>query len=202
MKEIAVRTAQNREKSTSLFGWPGISNGWSALFSKPSLVLTAKDPNEVIPLLDCAEKAALAGNYVALLVCYEAAPVFDPAFLTRPSSSLPLAWAAVFPSISEAELPFHLGSYSAGNWSTQISRGTYDTSIDRIRDLIAVGDTYQVNFSIPLTAVLSGDSLAWYHDLCLAQGAQFSAFLDLGDHQILSLSPELFFERTGSVVRA
>jgi para-aminobenzoate synthetase/4-amino-4-deoxychorismate lyase len=202
MKEIAVRTAQNQEKDSSLFGWPGISNGWSASFSNPSSVLTAKDPDKVIPLLDSAEKAALAGNHVALLVCYEAASVFDPAFLTPPSSSLPLAWAAVFPSISEAGLPFHPGSYSAGEWSTQISRRTYDTAIDRIRDLIAAGDTYQVNFSIPLTSVFSGDSLAWYHDLCLAQGAPFSAFLDLGDHQILSLSPELFFERTGSVVRA
>ena len=202
MKEIAVGTAQTQEIGTSLFGWPGSSNGWSASFSKPSSILTARNLDEVIPLLQCAEKAALAGNYVALLLCYEAAPVFDPAFLTHSPSSLPLAWAAVFPSISEAGLPFHVGSYSAGEWSTQISRGTYDTAIDRIRELIAAGHTYQVNFSIPLNSVFSGDSLTWYQDLCLAQGAQFSAFLDIGDYQILSISPELFFERNGSVVRA
>jgi para-aminobenzoate synthetase/4-amino-4-deoxychorismate lyase len=152
--------------------------------------------------LHCAEKAALAGNYVAVLLCYEAAPVFDRAFLTNSSLTLPLAWAAVFPSVSESGLPLHGGSYSAGEWSTHISRAAYDTAIDRIRELIAAGDTYQVNFSIPLNSVFSGDSLAWYHDLCLAQGAQFSAFLDIGDHQILSLSPELFFERYGSSIRA
>jgi para-aminobenzoate synthetase / 4-amino-4-deoxychorismate lyase len=202
MKEIAVRTAQTQETGTSLFGLPGSSNGWSASFSKPSSILTARNLDEVIPLLHRAEKAALAGNYVALLLCYEAAPVFDPAFLTHSASTLPLAWAAVFPAISEAGLPFHVGSYSAGEWSTQISRSTYDTAIDRIRELIAEGQTYQVNFSIPLNSVFSGDSLTWYHDLCLAQGAQFSAFLDIGDYQILSFSPELFFERNGSVVRA
>jgi len=202
MKEIAVRTAQTQETGTSLFGSTGSSNGWSASFSKPSSILTARNLEEVIPLLDCAEKAALAGNYVALLLCYEAAPVFDSAFLTHGSSSLPLAWAAVFPAISEAGLPFRVGSYSAGEWSTRISRSSYDAAIDRIRELIAAGDTYQVNVSIPLTSVFSGDSLAWYHDLCLAQGAQFSVFLDIGDYQILSLSPELFFERAGSVVRA
>src|ERR1051325_429509 len=202
MKEIAVRSTQSQETGTSLFGCPGGNDGWSASFSKPSSILTAKHLDQVIPLLYCAEKAALAGNYVAVLLCYEAAPVFDRAFLTNSSLTLPLAWAAVFPSVSESGLPLHGGSYSAGEWSTHISRAAYDTAIDRIRELIAAGDTYQVNFSIPLNSVFSGDSLAWYHDLCLAQGAQFSAFLDIGDHQILSLSPELFFERYGSSIRA
>jgi para-aminobenzoate synthetase/4-amino-4-deoxychorismate lyase len=149
-----------------------------------------------------AEQAALSGNYVALLVCYEAAPAFDAAFATHPSSSLPLAWAAVFPTISAPTLRLEKGSYAAGDWSTHVSRSQYNKSVDRVRELIAAGDTYQVNFSIPMTCAFSGDSLAWYHDLCLAQGAQFSAWLDIGDYQILSLSPELFFEKTGNVVRA
>ena len=36
--------------------------------------------------------------------------------------------------------------------------------------------------------------------LCLAQGAQYSAYLDLGRYKVLCLSPELFFERRGNHV--
>ena len=35
-----------------------------------------------------------------------------------------------------------------------------------------------------------------------AQGAGYSAWIDLGRYQVLSFSPELFFEREGSILRA
>ena len=70
----------------------------------------------------------------------------------------------------------------------------------RIRELIAAGDTYQVNYSFPLTSTFNGDTYAWYRSLCLAQGAQYSAYLDLGRYKVLCLSPELFFERRGNQV--
>ncbi len=37
-------------------------------------------------------------------------------------------------------------------------------------------------------------------ELCLAQGARYCAYLDLDRYQVLSLSPELFFERRGDRV--
>jgi para-aminobenzoate synthetase/4-amino-4-deoxychorismate lyase len=52
-----------------------------------------------------------------------------------------------------------------------------------------------------MTAMFKGDPLAYYFDLNRAQGSRYSAFLDLEDFQILSLSPELFFERKGRNVR-
>jgi para-aminobenzoate synthetase/4-amino-4-deoxychorismate lyase len=72
--------------------------------------------------------------------------------------------------------------------------------VSRIKELIAAGDTYQVNYSFPLSASFNGDAYAWYRTLCEAQGAQYSAYIDLGRYQVLSLSPELFFERRGDRV--
>ena len=57
------------------------------------------------------------------------------------------------------------------------------TAVARIRDLIAAGDTYQVNYSFPFTSTFNGDAYAWYRDLCRAQGAQYSVYLDLGPLQ-------------------
>jgi len=79
-----------------------------------------------------------------------------------------------------------------------VSRNEYEAAVARIHDQIAAGDTYQVNYSFPLTSSFSGDPYAWYRSLCLAQGAPYSVYLDLGRFKVLSLSPELFFERRGN----
>ena len=132
-----------------------------------------------------------------MLLSYEAAPAFDPAFVTHAPSDFPLAWAAVFETHSAAE---QLESYSSTAWTPLVTRDEYDASVSRIKELIAAGDTYQVNYSFPLTSSFNGDAFAWYQDLCVAQGAQYSVYLDLGRYKVLCLSPELFFERRGDHV--
>ena len=148
-------------------------------------------------MLEFAEREARSGSHVAVLLSYEAAPAFDPAFVTHAPSDFPLAWAAVFddaPDLSERSCT------SAIVWEPLVSRDEYDRSVSRVRELIAAGDTYQVNYTFPLTASFNGDAFAWYQDLCVAQGAQYSVYLDLGRYKVLCLSPELFFERRGDHV--
>jgi len=132
------------------------------------------------------------------MLSYEAAPAFDQAFVTHQPSDFPLAWAAVFDGVAADE---ELGSYSSPAWTPLVNRDEYDRSVSRIKELIAAGDTYQVNYTFPLTSSFNGgDAFSWYRDLCLAQGSQYSAYLDLGRYKVLCLSPELFFERQGNHV--
>jgi para-aminobenzoate synthetase/4-amino-4-deoxychorismate lyase len=152
---------------------------------------------DVISVLQFAEHEARSGSHVALMLSYEAAPAFDPAFVTHQLSDFPLAWAAVFEGSIEHDE--HARS-SSTTWEPLVSRDEYDRSVTRIRELIAAGDTYQVNYTFPLTSSFKGDAFAWYRDLCLAQGAQYSVYLDLGRYKVLCLSPELFFERRGNHV--
>jgi para-aminobenzoate synthetase / 4-amino-4-deoxychorismate lyase len=177
------------------------SDNWSIRLESPTDVVRAHDLDEVIPLVREAERAARRGQYVAMMLSYEAAPAFDPALLTRsPASSLPLAWAAIFPTGSTGnDAPF--SSYATSAWKPAVTYQDYKSAIERILESIADGYTYQVNYSFPLTATFNGDPFSFYADLTRAQGAQYSAFLDLGDFQILSLSPELFFERNGLRVK-
>ena len=151
----------------------------------------------MISVLEFAEREAQSGSHVAVLLSYEAAPAFDPAFVTHAPSGFPLAWAAVFDDASAGE---QLESYASTEWKPLVTRDEYDASVSRVKELIAAGDTYQVNYSFPLTSSFSGDAFAWYQDLCVAQGAQFSVYLDLGRFKVLCLSPELFFERSGDRV--
>ncbi len=181
---------------TATFGLENNSNAWSLGLISPSSTLLATRLADVVPLLDAAEAEALAGSYVAVMLSYEAAPAFDCAFKTHSFHSLPLAWAAVFPDSSEFPTKC-AGNYSTASWQPQITRSKYTSSVERIREMISAGDTYQVNYSFPLISKFSGDAYAWYRDLCIAQGAQYCAYLDLGRYKLLSLSPELFFERRG-----
>ena len=69
--------------------------------------------------------------------------------------------------------------------------------IARIREHIAAGDTYQVNYTLRLRSQVEGDERGLYRDLCYAQRAAYAAYLNLGRYRVLSASPELFFRIDG-----
>jgi para-aminobenzoate synthetase/4-amino-4-deoxychorismate lyase len=78
-----------------------------------------------------------------------------------------------------------------------MTRAAYDAAIERIHDAIADGDTYQVNFTLPLEAEIRGDPRGLYRDLAYAQRGRYAAYVDTGTHRVLSASPELFFRIDG-----
>ena len=171
----------------------------SLIFGEPAQIRHAERMDEVVPLLGFAEARALAGAYVVVMISYEAAPAFDSALVAHRATDFPLAWAAVFASATAVDEP-ERGQFVASDWEPRVSKSEYERAVGRIRELIAAGDTYQVNYSFPLTATFSGDPYAWYRELCLAQGTNYCAYLDLDRYHVLSLSPELFFERRGDHV--
>ncbi|HYL97742.1 MAG TPA: aminodeoxychorismate synthase component I, partial [Blastocatellia bacterium] len=171
-------------------------NAWSEIFEQPCAVLTARTSAEVLPLLQRAEAEALNGKWAAVMLAYESARAFDPAIQTHSSSPVPLAWAAIFDAPARI-LSTTRGRYKNTNWEPRLSRESYSDAIESIREFIRCGDTYQVNYTFPMTCSFTGDARSWYQDLGSAQGARYCAYLDIGRYKVLSLSPELFFQRTG-----
>ena len=70
----------------------------------------------------------------------------------------------------------------------------YAAAIERIKGHIAVGDTYQVNYTLRLRAGFDGSPRALFERLAGRQQARYAALIDLGRYAICSASPELFFE--------
>ncbi|MDQ3174145.1 MAG: aminodeoxychorismate synthase component I, partial [Acidobacteriota bacterium] len=167
----------------------------------PTRTYSAARLEEVVPLLKSVDSAARSGAWAALMMSYEAAPVFDRALETHDPDAFPVAWAAVFDEPSTIKPKHTAGDYQLTAWEPQVTRSEYDQAIKRIRELIARGDTYQVNYTFPLVATFSGDPGACYRDLCHAQGAEYCAYLDLGRYKVLCISPELFFERNGDSIK-
>lgn len=177
----------------------GAPGGWRLALDSPRETRVARRVEEVMPLLEFAEERARAGAYVAVMIAYEAAAAFDSALTTHEPGEFPLAWAGVFANADERE-EHAGGSFLAERWKPGITKTDYDAALGRIRELIAAGDTYQVNYSFPLTSTFSGDAFSWYRELCAAQGAPYSVYLDLERYRVLCLSPELFFTRRGDRV--
>jgi len=175
--------------------------GWSCAFKRPLAVHVARRLDEVLPLLREAEQATQQGRWAVLMLSYEAAPAFDPAMQVHPSGDFPLGWLAVFrESLTSQPLPTTSGA-PRNLWNPLIDPESYSAGIGVIRKAISQGDCYKVNYTFPLESRFQGDAWAWYRSLGAAQGAGYSAWIDVGRYRVLSFSPELFFERKGSVLR-
>ena len=200
---------------------PGRFDGDEALlFSQPTRVLVARAPEELHGLLDEVEAEQRRGNYVAGYLAYEAGAAYGLTVKTPLPDALPLAWMAVYP-------PGSLSVLSGGEWQRRldatdvapvrealaettprlsVTRDEYVEAIARVRELIAAGDTYQVNYTVRGRFNLPSDAsgatgrvepLAYFLALVIRQAVPYAAYFDLGDAQVISLSPEMFLRREG-----
>src|SRR5512137_1428675 len=120
-------------------------DGAFLFFRDPQAVLTARRPEEVLPLLREVEAAVARGRHAAGFVAYEAAPAFDPALRTHPPGRLPLAWFGLYGEPQARPLDAWAGEpVPPPAWTPTLGRADYARAIARIKDLIAAGDTYQV----------------------------------------------------------
>src|SRR5208282_2208648 len=80
------------------------------------------------------------------------------------------------------------------------SKDSYVGAVRKIKDYISAGDIFQVNLSQRFETVLKIEPLQLYARLRRINPAPFSAYLDLGEFQIVSSSPERFLKiREGTV---
>jgi para-aminobenzoate synthetase/4-amino-4-deoxychorismate lyase len=178
-----------------------VGNGGVRAFDNPLRIVTAYRPSEVVPALIEVEREAGEGRAAAGFVAYEAAPAFDSALVTHDAGPLPLVWFAVYAADSERRDSPPAGAVTPTlPWRSTCSPENYRAAADRIRALIAAGDTYQVNFTFPMCASFSGDAWPLFAALTAAQPTDFGAYLDTGQFAVLSASPELFFRLDGDAI--
>ncbi|MCP4571513.1 MAG: aminodeoxychorismate synthase component I [bacterium] len=79
---------------------------------------------------------------------------------------------------------------------TTCDRVAYGALVERCRQHILAGDVFEVCLTHRLEAALRGDPWRLYEILRQIDPAPFATFLDLGDHQLVSASPERFLGLT------
>ncbi len=85
---------------------------------------------------------------------------------------------------------------------SNFSREEYEAAVQRIREYIAAGDVYQVNLSQRFEMQFSGEPFALFQKLFHMNPAPFFAYVNAGDHHIVSTSPERFLMQRGRLVEA
>lgn len=183
---------------------PDEENRTSLLFADPAKVIRADRLCEVPDVLRHIDDAIQQGYYVAGYLSYEAGYHFESITPdTLPDE--PLAWFGVYeqareiaPQTVSAQLASSNGAPSVRHPEFGVERSAYLAAMRQIKHHIREGDVYQINYTGPLTFETPSDSVALYQALRRQQHVPYSAFLNLGSTQILSLSPELFFRREGN----
>ena len=175
--------------------------GWQQFVDLREMVV-AFQPEQVLPALERVEELARnTGCYAAGFICYEAAAGCDPALESHPSGPLPLLAFGLFAQLSPCpSLPETNAEYTISPWYSQQSEQQYHRAFHTVKECIARGETYQVNYTIRLQADFDGDPWAFFRALLAAQEARYGGFLQLGVHFICSASPELFFTRRDKII--
>src|SRR5687767_12449884 len=124
-------------------------------FENPQQVISISRPDEILAALKEIEALVnRQGWYAAGFIGYEAATAFDSAYPIHPTTApddLPLLWFGLYPAPRRtAALPPTNGSYQLMEWIPSVARETYDGAIAHIRQQIAEGRTYQVNYTFRL----------------------------------------------------
>ena len=171
-------------------------------FEAPRRTIVADELRDVPAAMAAAEQAVADGSWVVGMVSYDAGPAFDEAIRAARLRRCPLVSFGVFDAPRPAAggldgRPTVTGGYHVGPWVPNRSRPAHLTAIRTIRELIAAGETYQVNHTLRLRSPFRGDPLGLFGDLVRAQRADHAAYLDLGDRAVCSASPELFVRREG-----
>ncbi len=101
--------------------------------------------------------------------------------------------------IQYAELDFNFGTNIKP--LTEIDKITYgveaeefSTAIQKIKQQIQEGNTYQINFTFPVSFTIMGELEDFISELVFNQSAEFIALIKNGEKYILSISPELFLQ--------
>ena len=93
-----------------------------------------------------------------------------------------------------------LGQAEAHSITSTLSLAEYCAGVRRIIDYIWQGDIYQANLTHRLAMATNLDGWSLYQRLATASPAPFSAFMQCGDFQLASSSPEQFLQLSGSQV--
>ncbi|MCZ4281769.1 aminodeoxychorismate synthase component I [Kiloniella laminariae] len=189
-----------------------LSGAGSVLFIKPEAVIQCTEATTLEMCFSDMEKAQKAGKHLAGYLSYELGYHFEPrlqGLLKQLTPDTPLLWFGVFDQallLTPEETNRFLarqrwGDYQLDNLTPSMTEADYCRAVEKVRDYIAAGDTYQVNYTFKHDFELSGDPVGLFQELRQRQNVANGAFIRTEDQTFLSLSPEIFLSTEGRKAR-
>ena len=168
-----------------------LDDGPRRVFCAPLEVIRADTAAQVPGALAAVAEALVRGLHVAGWLGYELGYALEPRLAPPPRGAL--LRLGVF-GAPQPNMPAPAGRAYAGPLQAEWDAAAYASRFASVKDYIAAGDIYQANLSFRARFPFLGDPRALYEELRAASGAGHCGFVHDGERQILSLSPELFFD--------
>lgn len=176
---------------------PDKENKISYLFKDFEAILSFTPQDDIEQFFQKIQTHLNKGFWLAGYFTYEFGYFLDPALKKmRPKGNQTLAWLTVcnqpcsFSGLKQGIFP----DYKIQNIRPDITFKKYSKTIAKIKQYLMSGDTYQVNQTFKIKFNFQGDSFSLYQTLKNSQPTAYSAYINTGKQQIISLSPELFFK--------
>jgi para-aminobenzoate synthetase/4-amino-4-deoxychorismate lyase len=188
-------------------------SGRNLLFENPIEVLSAWGAEAARQALVRLESVSSEGLWAAGFLSYELGYLFEERLEARlgKSSATPLLWLGLYkgqrqltPEEAEALLLAAAGGQPGRVLEVipRVDLATYSQQFGRVQELIAAGDTYQVNLTFKSGFRLEGSPVALYRELVRQQPVAYGALINTGEQWVLSRSPELFVASEGGKLSA
>ena len=171
-------------------------------YSDPVDIVQAHEAGEVQAALAKLKDYHAQGYYLAGYLSYDLGFALEPklaALMPDPRDG-PLLQFGVFKSVSsDAPVECLYTSKAPELFLTpQWSEADYTERFNRVMDYIKAGDVYQINLTFPMTGKYDGQASALYAAFRHRQKGRYGGVVSLGaGPDVISLSPELFFRKTG-----
>ncbi len=168
-------------------------DGLPVLFERPRELVTASTPAGAQLALARLEQARAAGFWIAGYAAYELGFALEPALADLWQPGAPLLHFGVFDAPRPVGPAAEEGPARVTGVTPLWSRARYAESFHAVKEMIAAGDLYQVNLTMPVEVNFEGTPEALWSALRAYQPVGHGGFARLGEEVILSRSPELFF---------
>jgi para-aminobenzoate synthetase component 1 len=110
------------------------------------------------------------------------------------------AWPALCALFTETAEPTEQVFEVTSTVTSNMDKPRYEAAFTRIQRYITEGDCYQVNLAQRFSAKATGNAWIAYRQLRCISPAPFMAYMNFGDLQVLSASPERFLQVVGQHV--
>ncbi|WP_431769869.1 aminodeoxychorismate synthase component I [Streptococcus gallolyticus] len=176
--------------------------GHRLIFENPVKILATKLIDDVEAILKKVVYYQSQGYYVVGYVSYEAGKAFENNFSVK-TFSLSGEYLVYFTVHSEVKkeafpLDYEMNITMPQVWESKTDKDEYEKAISEIRQQIRQGNTYQVNYTVQLHNRINSNLFELYNRLVIEQDAKYNCYIEHDDFAVLSMSPELFFEKNGS----
>lgn len=203
-----IKLVEENPNSAFFYTPPVYKKAQSYLFLNPFESISINKKDDIEPAFIIVQQLIDKGYYGYSLIKYEAGYLFEENlshYLNEKDKNLIQFFFFDKDEIKKfksATIKFNQTEeeYKLSNYQLNRTEEQFFEDIDKIKNYIKAGDTYQVNYTVKGTFSFSGSYSAFFRRLLFNQSAKYSAFINNNDNIIISLSPELFFNVSGRMI--